>query len=93
MEKQKETCPQELKLVYSTRATSRYQEQEDSVLHTPEVGVSPARIPFHLRVVWWCLSPREMFGCNLNQGKLPYFDLRISQTIGLVFGWELKRIW
>ena len=24
--------------------------------------------------MWWCLAPREVFGCILNQGKLPYFD-------------------
>ena len=50
------------------------------------VGVSPTRVPLHLRVVWWLLAPREMFGYNLNQGKLPYFDLRISQNLGLVLG-------
>ena len=27
-----------------------------------------------LRVVWLCFPPREMFGCILNYGKLPYFD-------------------
>ena len=41
----------ELKLVYSMRATSRYQEQKDSVLHTPRGRVSPTRVPFHLRAI------------------------------------------
>ena len=75
----------ELKLVYSTRATSRYQEREDLVLHAPRGRGFSYSGSFALRVMWWCLGPREMFGCNLNQGKLPYFDLRISQTLGLVF--------
>ena len=41
----------ELKLVYSTRGTSRYQEWKDSVLHVPRGRVSPTRVPFHLRAV------------------------------------------
>ena len=24
------------------------------------VGVSPTRVPLHLRAVWWCLAPREI---------------------------------
>ena len=41
----------ELKLVYSTRATSRYEERKDSVLHSPRGRVSPTWVPFHLRAV------------------------------------------
>ena len=41
----------ELKLVYSTRATSRYQERKDSVFHAPRGRVSPTRVPFYLRAV------------------------------------------
>ena len=37
------------------------------------VGVSPTRVPFHLRVVWWGFAPRKISSCSLNQGKLPYF--------------------
>ena len=64
-EKKKQSCPifflrcsdgrssvaRELKLVYSTRATSRHQERKDSVLHTPRGRTSPTRVPFHLRAV------------------------------------------
>ena len=39
-----------------------------------EVGLLLLWLFSTLRVVCWCLSVREMFGCILNQGKLPYFD-------------------
>ena len=60
----------ELKLVYSTRATSRYQEQEDSVLHAPRGrGFSySGSFAFKGRVVvscpkgnvWLQFEPREI---------------------------------
>ena len=39
-----------------------------------EVGLLLLWLFSILRVVWLCLTPRGMFGCILNYGKLPYFD-------------------
>ena len=42
---------QELKLVYSTRATSRYHNGRIRCFTLQEVGVSSTRVPFYLRAV------------------------------------------
>ena len=39
-----------------------------------DLGILLLRLFSILRAMWLCFAPREMFGCILNYGKLPYFD-------------------
>ena len=39
-----------------------------------EVGFLRLWLFSTLRAMWLCLTPRGMFGCILNYGKLPHFD-------------------
>ena len=57
-----------------------------------EVGLLLLWLFSILRAVWLCLTLRGMFGCILNYGKLPYFDLCINRTLRLVLRWEIKGI-
>ena len=64
---------QEEKCFPTQRVSSR--DQKRGVFDKlQEVGLLLLWLVSTLRAVWWCIAPRGMFGCNLSQGKLPYFD-------------------
>ena len=73
---------------------SRYQEWEDSMLYDPRGRGFSYSGSFTFKGPCGGVLPQgKCLVANLNQGKLPYFDLSISQILGLVFWWELKGIW